>query len=272
MGRVFGYGLAVKKVIDDFDTPRKPKNSFPSGNRVNAEKLEVGIQDVSGFTIDMDAGKPGNPAEQRSGKIGRRRVNRGPFGKDFYGQSRLAVALGINDLTQHPCVWVIHIEKGRKLAVCAPEKILRQALGDGVIIICDVNERTPGLFAHPEPKPRQVLHVLDREIIFDKPGRINPQGGALIALEDLFQSCAPSVIHAEAIEKNREFVGREFPFDKVLEKIDIIWSAEAGHPPEALLEDEGNVKVVAVGLVKEALVIDKEADLGARLAVEAEGE
>jgi hypothetical protein len=60
-----------------------------------------------------------------------------------------------------------------------------------MIKIGEMDERAPGLFPHPEPKPGKIVHVLKGEVLPDQPGSVNPEGRAAVAAERFFQGVSP---------------------------------------------------------------------------------
>ena len=61
----------------------------------------------------------------------------------------------------------------------------------------------------------------------------------------------------QGIEENIQLVGLQSAFDEILQQIDIKRRAGARQSPQALLENQRNIQIVAGGFIEKALVVQQ---------------
>ena len=140
-----------------------------------------------------------------------------------------------------------------------------------------VHERRPGTVALPEAQPGEIGHVVLVQgwlarggVGIDQAGRVQPQGHAPIAPQDLLDRLAPAVIEVEGVQEDVQLVGREARVQQIVQQIHVVGRAEAVEADHPLPPDQRDIQAVGVRFVEVGLVVQEHRHVGRRPAVEAQ--
>ena len=97
---------------------------------------------------------------------------------------------------------------------------------------------------------------------------IQPEGGRMVCLQDIFQEAPAPVIQVEGIEEDVQLVSGQAAFQQVIQQVNVVRGAEAVEGDDPLLPDQREVDVVAIGFVEERFVIQEDGGFRLRAAVE----